>query len=181
MKRIAYTITDSGVDGRGPIRIVAAFWDEDERNEALKQDSNMLWRSKGEKIVDIDEHERAVLAKLDGIDRLVLKALKHKDEMTSNDSKERVLQEIALLRHTQESMESLPGDYPKGYNAGFAMAAMMAESVVRAYLIEERHENWTKCKEGDHDWIHSNETTISSQEPQVRAICKRCGYDGGII
>jgi len=37
------------------------------------------------------------------------------------------------------------------------------------------------CKLRGHRWVHVDETTFLSHEPQVRACCNRCGFDGGLI
>ena len=71
-KKIAYTITDSGMDGRSKTRVVAAFWTEEARDAALEKDKNRIYRSTGEQIVDVAVQEKSAIAKLDGIDRLVL-------------------------------------------------------------------------------------------------------------
>lgn len=32
-----------------------------------------------------------------------------------------------------------------------------------------------------HDWEHQDETTLLSYEPQMRVVCNKCGFDGGLI
>ena len=71
-KFIAYTIVDNDVDGRGPSRIVAAYMFEEKRDEAFEANKNKNYLSKGEVIVDKEKRKAEALAKLDGIDRLVL-------------------------------------------------------------------------------------------------------------
>jgi hypothetical protein len=71
-KRIAYTISSSGVDGREPKRIEKAFWNEDVRNKEFDNDPNKNYLTKGEQIVNEDEARKTALAKLDGIDTLIL-------------------------------------------------------------------------------------------------------------
>ena len=40
---------------------------------------------------------------------------------------------------------------------------------------------YMKCHRRGHYWKHRDETTTISYEPQIRAVCVRCGYDGGLI
>ena len=72
IKRIAYTITDSGMDGMSKTHVTEAFWHEMERDEFLSKDKNKAWRSTGEMIVEPDQARRQALAKLDGLDKLAL-------------------------------------------------------------------------------------------------------------
>ena len=72
IKRIAYTITDSGCDGRAPTTIMQAFWFEQARDDFLAADKNKAYRGTGEMIVDPEKTRRQALAKLSGIDKLVL-------------------------------------------------------------------------------------------------------------
>jgi hypothetical protein len=72
MKKIAYTINDNGVDGRCRTRIVDAFWDEEERDEAFESNKNKDYLSKGEQIVDVEDAKKEALCKLNGLDRLLL-------------------------------------------------------------------------------------------------------------
>lgn len=71
-KRIAYLATDNGVDGREPTTVMYASFDEKERDALLNADKAKAWRSKGEQLVDVEAARKKALAKLDGIDRLVL-------------------------------------------------------------------------------------------------------------
>lgn len=71
-KRIAFTIRDNGVDGREPTRIVSAFWDEGERDKSFDKDKNKAYLSKGEEIIDTNKALKEALAKLNGIDKLIL-------------------------------------------------------------------------------------------------------------
>ena len=73
-KRIAYTITSNGIDGREPTIIGEAFWNEGQRDDAWNQmkAEQRNWLGKGEVIVDIEKAVKAAVAKLDGLDRLVL-------------------------------------------------------------------------------------------------------------
>jgi hypothetical protein len=72
MKRIAYTVIDCGVDGREAATVLYATFDETERDALLEQDESKAWRSKSETIVDDTTAVSQALAKLNGIDRLVL-------------------------------------------------------------------------------------------------------------
>lgn len=71
-KQIAYVVTDSGIDGREPTRVLYAAFDEKERDVLLVEDKSKAWRSTSEQIVDVAAAQAKALAKLDGIDRLVL-------------------------------------------------------------------------------------------------------------
>ena len=72
IKRIAFTITDSGMDGMSKTHVMQAFWNEKERDVVLSKDKNKAWRSTGEMIVEPDQARRQALAKLNGIDKLAL-------------------------------------------------------------------------------------------------------------
>ena len=72
LKQIAFTITDSGIDGMAKLSIVQAFWSEPERDKFLECDKNKAYRSIGEMIVDPEQARRRALAKLDGLDKLAL-------------------------------------------------------------------------------------------------------------
>lgn len=72
MKKIAYLITDEGIDGREPKSICSATWDETARDQLLSIDKSKAYRSVSEVIVDEDKARAQALAKLNGIDRLVL-------------------------------------------------------------------------------------------------------------
>jgi len=71
-KRIVYTIIDSGVDGREKSRTVYASFLELERDERFDKDPSKAWKMKGESIVDVGTARAQALAKLDGLDKLVL-------------------------------------------------------------------------------------------------------------
>lgn len=72
MKRIVYTAIDSGVDGRGQTTAVYASFNEQERDSMINADASKAWRAKHECIIDPAVTYRQALAKLNGIDRLVL-------------------------------------------------------------------------------------------------------------
>lgn len=71
-KIIAYTILDNGVDGKAPTTIVAAFRQEHRRDTVFDENPNKAYLSKGETIIDLDTARAAALAKLNGIDKLIL-------------------------------------------------------------------------------------------------------------
>lgn len=72
MKRIVYVATDSGMDGMAPTKVLYASFDEAERDAMIEADKSKPWRSKDERIIDVDHAIAKALSKLDGIDRLVL-------------------------------------------------------------------------------------------------------------
>jgi hypothetical protein len=73
-KKIAYTITSSGVDGREPTKINEAFWDEKQRDTVWSQmePNRQTYFAKSEMIVDVENAIHHATAKLNGLDRLVL-------------------------------------------------------------------------------------------------------------
>lgn len=71
-KQIVYLATDSGVDGRSPEKVLYAAFTESARDAMIAADPSRAWRNKGERIVDIEAALASALAKLDGVDRLVL-------------------------------------------------------------------------------------------------------------
>lgn len=72
MKQIAYLVIDNGIDGREKDTVVEAFWNEGERNAFINQSPNKGYYSTGEKIVDVEVDTKAAMAKLNGLDRLLL-------------------------------------------------------------------------------------------------------------
>lgn len=70
--RIAYLVTDSGVDGREPTKVLYATFDPHLRRALLNNDASKAHRSTSETIIDVKKARANALAKLDGIDRLVL-------------------------------------------------------------------------------------------------------------
>lgn len=72
MKRIVYTAIDSGVDGRGQTTTLYASFNEQERDSMINADAGKARRSKHECIIDPGVAYQQALAKLNGIDRLVL-------------------------------------------------------------------------------------------------------------
>ena len=72
MKKIIYTAIDNGVDGLGKSNIRFANFDEEELKKTYNSNPNKNWLRLNEEIVDVEERKRKALAKLDGIDKLVL-------------------------------------------------------------------------------------------------------------
>lgn len=72
MKKIIYSVTSSGIDGRDKQNILYSSYDEDELKATLKEDPNKCYYGITEQIIDIDARRRQALAKLDGVDRLLL-------------------------------------------------------------------------------------------------------------
>lgn len=85
MKRIVYTVIDSGVDGREPAKVLYATFSETERDALLEQDAAKAWRSKAEAIVDEAAAVGEALAKLNGVDRLVLGLSAWPSKTANND------------------------------------------------------------------------------------------------
>lgn len=72
MKQIAHLISDHDQDGRGKKTITVAFWKESEQIAAFEQDRNKAYRTLESIVVDPEEHRKKALAKLDGLDKLLL-------------------------------------------------------------------------------------------------------------
>jgi hypothetical protein len=72
MKKIVYIAVDNGIDGRSKDRFLYASFDEDEIKKMLSKDESRAWRRIKEEIIDDKVTRKQALAKLDGIDRLVL-------------------------------------------------------------------------------------------------------------
>lgn len=77
-RRKVYTITDNGgEDGCGPVRIVRAYFSEDLRNgsrdrAAARRRDVRTTHGQGEMTIDYTERWKQAMAKLDGLDMLVL-------------------------------------------------------------------------------------------------------------
>jgi hypothetical protein len=71
-KKIAYIATDNGIDGMEKTSILYATFDEEELKAIHNRDKSKAWRRLTEQIVDVDKAKEQALAKLNGIDRLVL-------------------------------------------------------------------------------------------------------------
>lgn len=99
-KFVAYTIIDSGVDGRERPRIKAAFDDEDQRDKVFDADPNKNYLRKAEEIVDPEKRVQEALNKLDGIDRLVLE-LPDKASDILNPTRGAVSQNVLRQPHYQ--------------------------------------------------------------------------------
>ena len=72
MKKIVYTAIDNGVDGLGKSNVRFANFDEDALKKFHNDHPNKNWLRLSEEIVDTEERKKKALAKLDGIDKLVL-------------------------------------------------------------------------------------------------------------
>jgi hypothetical protein len=71
-KKIVYTIVDNGVDGMAPSDVIYASTSADMRDRTFDADKNKAFLRKAEQIVDFVAAKEDALAKLDGIDKLVL-------------------------------------------------------------------------------------------------------------
>ncbi len=71
MKRIAYTVSATDTEGRGPFTVIRAFWSESERDESIRNLADSRIR-RTEEIVDVPEVSRRIVAKLSAVERLVL-------------------------------------------------------------------------------------------------------------
>jgi hypothetical protein len=72
MKRIVYVAEDTGIDGLAKASVLYASFNEAERDSLINADPSKAWRTKGERIIDPAVAYKQALAKLDGVDRLVL-------------------------------------------------------------------------------------------------------------
>lgn len=71
-KRIAYLITDNGIDGMAPTSIMQAFWEEHDRDLVYGESKNKAYYSTIEQIVDVEPAKKQARCKLNGLDRLLL-------------------------------------------------------------------------------------------------------------
>lgn len=71
-KQIVYYAVDNGIDGRESDSILYAAFNEQDLDNMLNRDPSKAWRTKKEKIIDAVSIQKQALAKLNGIDRLVL-------------------------------------------------------------------------------------------------------------
>ena len=53
--------------------------------------------------------------------------------------------------------------------------------VFLAYRMKRSRINRWICRLFGHRWTHIDETTVISYEPLIRAVCQRCGKDGGLL
>lgn len=72
VKRIIFMAVDNGIDGMEKDSILYASFDEDVLDSLIKADKSKAWRTKKEKIIDVEQATKKALAKLDGVDRLLL-------------------------------------------------------------------------------------------------------------
>ena len=71
-KKIVFVAVDNGIDGRSKDKILYASFDENDVKALHSKDKAKNWRRLTEQIVDVDQARLKALAKLDGVDRLVL-------------------------------------------------------------------------------------------------------------
>jgi hypothetical protein len=72
MKQAIFLIVDNGCDGRNKTSIIHAFTDETVRDDALKNHPNKAYYRSEDCVVDLTEHAKTALMKLDGLDKLAL-------------------------------------------------------------------------------------------------------------
>lgn len=71
-KSIVYLITEHGMDGRAPETIMFASMVEETRDRVFDNSKNRVYYNKVDRIIDIEEYRKGSLAKLNGIDRMIL-------------------------------------------------------------------------------------------------------------
>lgn len=77
--RIVYLVTESGMDGRGKLNVTFASFDKEERDNWLNsKGANKCYYSTAKRIIEIEHKFKQALAKLDGIDRLMLTVAQRK-------------------------------------------------------------------------------------------------------
>jgi hypothetical protein len=74
-KKIVYTAIDNGIDGMQKDEVVIASFDEHQLKALYNIDNNKNWLRLNEEIIDTDTAKKKALAKLDAIDKLVLKLI----------------------------------------------------------------------------------------------------------
>ncbi len=72
MDKIVYIAIDNGIDGKEKDNILYASFDEIQFNELLNRDKSRNFRTPHKIIINVAVARREALAKLNGIDRLVL-------------------------------------------------------------------------------------------------------------
>lgn len=72
MDKIVYLVTDHGIDGRDKENIMFASYDEQKANDWFEENPNKAWYTKTKRIVEIEQDSKKALAKLDGLERLLL-------------------------------------------------------------------------------------------------------------
>jgi len=70
--KIVYLITDHGIDGREPESILFATYDSQECEDVFNGSKNKAYYSKTKRIVEVEKATSQAMAKLDGIQRLML-------------------------------------------------------------------------------------------------------------
>lgn len=70
--RIAYLVTDHGVDGRDKEHIVFASFDEQEANDWYNGNPNKAYYSQTKRIIEVEKETKQAMAKLNGVHRMLL-------------------------------------------------------------------------------------------------------------
>lgn len=71
-RQIVYWAADNGMDGMMPSKCMYASFSETELDAMIAADPNKAWRRKEMEIVDVEFAKKKALAKLNGIDKLVI-------------------------------------------------------------------------------------------------------------
>ena len=71
-KIIAFTVINNGIDGRSKNDIVYANDNEAMRDDWHNNSKNKAWYRKSEQIVNVEETKKNALAKLNGIEKMIL-------------------------------------------------------------------------------------------------------------
>ena len=72
MKRIVFTVTESGIDGKAPTKIIFASYSEEQRDSWLASNKNRNYFDTNEHTVDTEKAKKKAFGKLDAVDLLVL-------------------------------------------------------------------------------------------------------------
>jgi len=71
--KIAYLVTESGMDGMGKMNITFASFDETARDAWYDaKGNNKCYYSKSKRIIEVEKEHKQAMAKLDGVQRLLL-------------------------------------------------------------------------------------------------------------
>lgn len=117
-KQIVYFATDNGVDGRAPTSVMYASFSEKERDAMIDADASKAWRGKGEKIIDEKTAQAQALAKLDGIDRLVLGLSPWPARFTDGHSEHKAEAKMAKSEPITSSLEFNQSDLDRNRRLG---------------------------------------------------------------
>jgi len=72
MDKIVYLVTDHGMDGRDKESIIFASYNEQIASDWFEESPNKAWYTKTKRIVETEQDAKQALAKLDGLERLLL-------------------------------------------------------------------------------------------------------------